>query len=155
MPNVNSANFPGLNSSDVTTAQDLLANLAGSVASIQEQFYVNSPNQTDWTAYTKSILFGRDNHSNAWAGFFKDNWKVSRNFTVNLGLRYDFFGTPFEGNGLGGRFTGGQAGLFGISGTGFANTGTPYDANGSITTTEFVGKDSAHPGIHDLSQRLE
>jgi len=144
--NLTSTKFAGLNSSDVTTAQDLLANLAGSVASIQEQFYVNSPNQTDWTAYTKSILFGRDNHSNAWAGFFKDNWKVSRNFTVNLGLRYDFFGTPYEGNGLGGRFKGGQAGLFGISGTSFANTGTPYDANGTLTTTEFVGKDSANPG---------
>jgi hypothetical protein len=146
VPNVTSANFPGLNPSDITTAQDLLANLAGSVASIQEQFYVNSPTQTDWTAYTKSILFGRDNHSNAWAGFFKDNWKVSRNFTVNLGLRYDFFGTPYESNGLGGRFKGGQAGLFGISGTSFANTGTPYTNNGSLTTTEFVGKDSANPG---------
>ncbi|HEV8416731.1 MAG TPA: carboxypeptidase-like regulatory domain-containing protein [Bryobacteraceae bacterium] len=146
VPNVNSTNFPGLNSSDITTAQDLLANLAGSVASIQEQFYVNSPTQTDWTAYTKSILFGRNNHSNSWAGFFKDNWKVSRNFTVNLGLRYDFFGVPYESNGLGGRFTGGQAGLFGISGTGFANTGTPYTNNGKLTTTEFVGKDSANPG---------
>ncbi|MCU1337010.1 MAG: hypothetical protein JWO19_2591 [Bryobacterales bacterium] len=145
VPNVTSTNFPGLNTSDVATAQDLLANLAGSVASIQEQFYVNGPNQTNWTDYTKSILFRRALHSNSSAAFFKDNWKVSRNFTVNLGLRYDFFGTPYESNGLGGRFTGGQAGLFGISGTGFANSGTPYAANGSITTTEFVGKDSAHP----------
>jgi hypothetical protein len=145
VPNVNSTNFPGLNASDITTAQDLLANLAGSVASIQEQFYVNSPTQTNWTDYTKSILFRRALHSNSSAAFFKDNWKVTRNFTVNLGLRYDFFGTPYESNGLGGRFTGGQAGLFGISGTGFANTGTPYSANGSLTTTEFVGKDSAHP----------
>lgn len=145
VPNITSANYAGLSSFDIPTAQNLLANLAGSVASIQEQFYVNSPKATDWEDYTKTFLFNRDNHSNAWAGFFKDNWKVTRNFTLNLGLRYDFYGTPYESNGLGGRFTGGQSGLFGISGTSFANTGTPYASTGALTTTEFVGKDSAHP----------
>ena len=37
----------GINASDVTTAQNLLANLAGTVASIQEQYFVNSPTATD------------------------------------------------------------------------------------------------------------
>ena len=34
MPNINSTNFGGLNASDVTTAQDLLANLAGTRAEV-------------------------------------------------------------------------------------------------------------------------
>ena len=39
----------GLNANDLTTANNLLANLAGSVLNLQEQFYINSPTQQGWT----------------------------------------------------------------------------------------------------------
>ncbi|HEY7334589.1 MAG TPA: carboxypeptidase regulatory-like domain-containing protein [Bryobacteraceae bacterium] len=146
VPNITTANFAGLSTNDIATAQSLLANLAGSIASITEQFYVNSPTQSNWTNYTNDFLFYRNNHSNAWAAFVKDSWKVSRDFTVNLGLRYDWYGVPYQTTGLGGRTVGGQAGLFGLSGTGFANTGTPYAASGSLTNTVFVGPGSPNPG---------
>jgi hypothetical protein len=145
VPNINATNFGGISPNDITVAQDLLANLAGSVANITEQFYVNSPTATSWLDYTKTYLFNREIHSNAWSAFFKDNWKLSRNLTLNLGVRYDFFGTPYEANGLGGRFTGGQAGLFSISGNSFSAMNNPNATGGAPTTTEFVGKDSANP----------
>lgn len=28
----------------------------------------------------------------AWSGFFQDNWKITQDLTLNLGLRYDYFG---------------------------------------------------------------
>jgi hypothetical protein len=146
VPNVNSTTFPGLNALDVTTAQDLLANLAGSVNTIQQQYWVNSPTQKDWSNYTQDFLFYRDNHQNEWSGFAKDSWKVTRNLTVNLGLRYDFVGTPYEGAGLAGRFVGGQAGLFGISGKDFNALWNPYATGGSLSVTEFVGNNSPNPG---------
>jgi hypothetical protein len=145
VPNVNSTNFPGISSFEVTTTQDLLANLAGSVASIQQQFTVGSPSATSWPDYTKEYLFFRDNHDNAWAMFFKDSWKVSKNFTLNYGIRYDFYGAPYQVTGLGGRPTGGRSGLFGLSGTSFATTGTPYANSGKLTTIEFVGPGSVNP----------
>jgi hypothetical protein len=147
VPNITPTNFAGLSTSDITTAQNLLANLAGSVASIQEQFYVNSPTQANWTNYTNDFLFYRNNHSNSWAAYVKDSWKASKDFTINLGLRYDWYGAPYQTTGLGGRTVGGQAGLFGISGTSFANTGTPYANTGALTTTVFVGPGSPNPNL--------
>jgi hypothetical protein len=29
-----------------------------------------------------------------WAGFVQDNWKITRRFTMNMGLRYEYFGVP-------------------------------------------------------------
>ena len=123
----------------------LLSTLAGTVGSITQQYWVNSPTATGWLNYQNGFLILRDNHDNAWSGFLKDNWKVTKNFTLNLGVRYDWFGTPYMSQGLGGRWVGGAAGLFGISGTSFATTGTPYASSGSLSNTLFTGENSPNP----------
>ncbi|HEY6343461.1 MAG TPA: TonB-dependent receptor [Bryobacteraceae bacterium] len=146
IPNLTTANFAGLNALDLPTAQQLLSTLAGTVSDISQQYWVNSPSATNWENYQNGFLVPRDNHDNAWSGFFKDNWKVTKDLTVNLGLRYDWFGTPYMSQGLGGRWVGGAGGLFGISGNSFANTGTPYTNSGSLSQAFFVGENSPHPG---------
>jgi hypothetical protein len=37
-----------------------------------------------------------DDGKNYWGGYVNDDWKVSNKLTVNLGVRYDFFGLVFE-----------------------------------------------------------
>jgi hypothetical protein len=148
--NISTTRVRGLQANDVTTAQNLLASLSGSVASIQQQYFVNSPTATDWSDYRTNFIFERDLHENDWDLFFKDTWKIATNLTLNLGIRYDKYGVPYDTTGLGGRFTGGQAALFGCSGGDFGvlwspgagncNSGTP-----TLTTTEFVGKHSPNP----------
>ncbi|HEY1243135.1 MAG TPA: hypothetical protein VGF16_21375, partial [Bryobacteraceae bacterium] len=146
-PPITNTTFAGMSTSDVVVARNLLANLSGSVASIAEQYWVNSPTAKDWISYLDDFLFYRTNHANAWSGYVKDTWKVNQNLTVNLGLRYDFFGAPYMDQGLAGRPKGGQSGLFGRSGTSFANAmWSPYANNGADTIAEFVGPNSPNPG---------
>jgi hypothetical protein len=144
--NISGTRFPGLSANDVNPARTLLGRLAGTVSSITEQFFINSPTDTAWLDYRSTYFFKRKHHQNDWAIFFRDNWKVTRDLTFNIGLRYDKYGTPYDATGLGARFTGGQSALFGISGTNFANAMyAPGVANGALTTTEFVGKFSPQP----------
>jgi Carboxypeptidase regulatory-like domain/TonB dependent receptor len=37
-----------------------------------------------------------DNGKNYWGGYINDDWKITNKLTVNLGLRYDFFGLVYE-----------------------------------------------------------
>ncbi|MGH8248714.1 MAG: TonB-dependent receptor domain-containing protein, partial [Gammaproteobacteria bacterium] len=36
---------------------------------------------------------------NRWSAYFLDNWKLTRNLTANLGLRWDYFSVPSDVNG--------------------------------------------------------
>jgi len=144
--NITSTRFPGLNANDITPAKTLLGNLAGTVGNITEQFFINSPTDQKWLDYRDTYFFRREHHQNDWSLFVKDNWKVTRSLTFNMGLRYDKYGTPYDQAGIAGGYVGGQSALFGISGTNFANAlWAPGVANGSLTNTQFIGKNSPHP----------
>ena len=40
-----------------------------------------------------------DDGNNYWGGYFEDDWKVTPKLTVNLGLRWEYFGQVFEHHG--------------------------------------------------------
>ena len=67
-----------------------------------------------WNDSTKDTAKIRDFHQNEVGVFFKDDWKFSNKLTFNLGLRWDYYGPPYEKNGLSATLAGGGAGLFGI-----------------------------------------
>ena len=69
VPNITATNFRGLNSNDIATGQDLLANLAGTISNISEKFWTNSPQDKDWMDYTGDTVFViRTYRQNDWAG---------------------------------------------------------------------------------------
>ena len=71
------------------------------------------------TSLTDGIFKIRDIAQNEFGSFFKDDWKVTRDLTLNLGVRWDYYGVPWERNGLTTGLIGGGTALFGISGRSF------------------------------------
>jgi len=150
------ATVAGLAAADQTSAQNLLINLAGSVGTVNQSFFLNSssaPAFQQWSEMPKTSESPdgfppgkiRNNHQREMSTFFKDDWKVSRAVTLNLGVRWDYYGVPWEEHGLFGSPAGNGAGVFGISGTSFADLFQPGRLAGSQTVIELVGKNSPNP----------
>jgi hypothetical protein len=152
---INETAFPGLQGADQTAARNLLADLSGSVNDIIEAFVISGPVNPQFLDVSKAgstpavpsaeKMFLRDWRQNDFSAFFKDDWKVTPNITLNVGLRYDWYGVAYDNFGLLAAPVGGSKGLFGISGTDFSAQWRPGASGGSPTTLQLVGKNSPLP----------
>jgi hypothetical protein len=148
---INSTNVPGLagptsglNGNNIRM-RNLMSFLAGSVASVNQFYYIQSPTKLDaFESYLTYPQRVRDFHSNEFSLFFKDDWKFRKNLTLNLGLRYDYYGVPYESSGLMPLPIGGGSAIFGLSGNSFDDWMKP-GVRGDLTNFEFVGKHSTNP----------
>lgn len=134
----NISTIPGIGL-NLANAQNLLNDLSGSLTTIQQAF--NSPGGA-----TPTFLAGegkqRTWRQREFSLFFKDDYKVTPNLTLNLGVRYEYYGVPWEANGKTAGLANGSAGIFGISGTSFADLYQPGRNNGQLTQIKLVGKNS-------------
>jgi hypothetical protein len=131
--NLDNVAVPGLTGNNQTTARNLLTDLSGSVASIAQAFDLRDSRETTFRGYSDGVkMKNRDWRTKELSLFLKDSWKATQNLTLNIGIHYEWYGVPYEAHGLSGNTVGGNAGLCGIS-------------CGSLTTLEFVGKNSPQP----------
>jgi hypothetical protein len=147
VPNVGieTTTIPGLHALDVQRVKNLANDLSGSVANISQAFSLKpDPKNITWLDYPNYYKKFRDFHQNEFMTFFKDDWKVSNSLTLNLGVRWEFYGVPYEGHGLMARPKGGN--VFGLSGSSFADWYRP-GIRGELTAFEFVGKYSPNPDV--------
>ena len=91
--------FEGLQNADANTAEEILNDLSGSVGSLAMGYIVNDPSR----GFDDILVTPKQNlnyHQDDWAAFFKDDWNVTQNLTINYGVRWDVYGVPYEAKGL-------------------------------------------------------
>ena len=131
--------FPGIGQ-NLTVAQNLLTDLSGSVqVANMTNFSPGGLNPRFLPGETRY----REWHQNEMSWYFKDDFKLKPNLTVNWGLRYELYRAPYEGQGKGLAPADGAASVFGISGSLF----NPGVFTGSQTIIQNIGPGTAHPDI--------
>src|SRR5262245_22066742 len=154
-----SAGIPGIGFfptfGSIQGMENLLTFLSGSLCGVSQYRFINNPSQAGvaWNDPTKDPNKIRDFHQNEIGSFFKDDWKVSNKLTLNLGLRWDYYGPPYEKNGLSATLVGGGAGLFGISGTDFDGWMSP-GARADLSQLIFIGPNTPNPGLRPYPRDL-
>jgi len=124
------------------TATNLLVDLTGSISSVTQTY--NSPGGKN-----PAFIAGESRYSDLltreYSGYFKDDFKVTPGFTLNLGVRYEWYGVPYDGLGRAVAPVGGGGGVFGISGTDLSALFQPGLMNGSLSRLQLVGPGTDHP----------
>jgi hypothetical protein len=106
-----------------------------------QQLWANFLMGTNVTFTQASFDYTADLRQKAFEGFAQDEWRIRRNLTLYLGVRYSFFGSPYDKNG---RLTNFVPQLWSaaqapqVTGAGNRVPGTGNYCNGLIVNTQNV-----------------
>ena len=124
-------------------AENMLTWLSGSASALAQARFINNLSGT-WNDFNTDPLKIRNIAQNEIGTFFKDDWKVTRDLTLNLGVRWDYYGVPWEKSGLTTGLKGGGDALFGASGRSFEDWMKP-GMRADLTEIIYVGPNSPNP----------
>ena len=88
--------FSGLSTINATLAKNILYDLTGSIASMNEAFGVvsaNDPRIVDWRTVKNNRHWWYQSEMSA---YFKDDWKFRPDLTLNVGIHWEWYGMPYE-----------------------------------------------------------
>ena len=127
-------NFPeltGLISSSLVTnlgvpvnprndVNSLLYFLNGSVSQASQFYFIKNFKNIEenrWEDYSTAGIRMKTQIHGEWSGFVKDDYKISRRVTLNLGVRWEFYASPYIDGGLTSTIIGSGYGAFGATRT--------------------------------------
>src|SRR5215831_3060611 len=115
------ANFttqlPGFLATGRTNAGNVLYFLNASVANASQFYWIDNASDVKNGTWQDISTHGRKYRNqiqNELSLFWKDDWKVTQNLTLNIGLRWDYYGSPYIGSGFTTASVGLGSGLFGV-----------------------------------------
>ena len=130
------------------TAYNLMTYMAGSVGSIAQYSFAFDQNR--WNDAGDGELWkATELRSREVSFFFKDDWKLTSDLTLNLGFRYEYYGAPWEINGMASSVKDGVRGMFGVSGLNGLSEWMPANPTDTAPLTQqvFIGPNSPNPDI--------
>lgn len=107
-----------------------------------QQLWANFLQGTNLTFTQASFDYTADLRQQAFEAFAQDEWKIFRNLTMSLGVRYSYFGSPYDRNG---RLTNFVPSLWSsasaplVTGAGNRVAGTGNYCNGMIMNSQNTG----------------
>ena len=144
---LDSTTFTGLTATSGGFARNLLTDLSGSVDHINQSFGIKSA--TDTLLQGSPVIpvkFYRQ-HQAEMSAYFKDDWKFRSDLTLNLGLHWEYFGQPYEENGLDARVIGDESAFTNVQCSGNPGTIGFTSTCTNLAQVQFVGKNSTHPDV--------
>jgi hypothetical protein len=139
--------FTGLTTNAATTARNIMYDLTGSVTTMNQAFGIVSAQDTVLRSTPEIRNNAHWNKQSEMSAYFKDNWKFSSDLTLNLGLHWEWYGQPYEHNGLAARVVGDESALTGLTCTGSPGTIGFTSTCSNLVTVQLVGKNSTNPTI--------
>ena len=147
---------------------NLMTFFSGAISDASLRFYAipEKDGSARWNRFEdgeQEYAYTVSNQEFSW--FFKDDWKITSDLTLNLGVRWEYYGVPHASDGRTLGVIGGTQSAWGItSGGDFYNKGKGWvtdrnylsgfqrDSNGNpilpapVIEYEFIGPDSPNPG---------
>src|SRR6202042_101386 len=125
---------------NATGATSLVNTLAGSVGTETQNYY--SPGGAN-PQFVAGAYFQHTWRHRDFGTYIQDDIKLKKNLTINLGVRWNYFGIPYEAGGRLETAVGGAGSAFGVSGNNFGALFHPgtEDLN-NLTQLQLVGRNS-------------
>jgi len=143
--------LPGFLQTARTGSTNLLYFLNASVANASQLYWIDNASDVKngtWQDISTHQRKYRNQIQNEFSAFWKDDWKVAKRLTLNLGLRWDYFGSPYIQSG----FTSAPAGLgAALFGAGRPTSGGMFDRWLQPGNTYLTGYGSNVSAVNALS----
>jgi hypothetical protein len=139
--------FTGLSTNNATLAKNFVYDLTGQISTVNQAFGILSAQDTKLRPSPEVPNNRHWNYQNEMSAYFKDDWKFRPDLTINMGIHWEWYGQPYEHNGLAARVVGDQNAFLNVQCAG--TPGVVGSATGctNLTNVQLVGKNSTNPGI--------